>query len=220
MSAAMAAYEDRPPMPPIPLDGIEGRGLNDPAGVHPTGSAPHPGDLVGVGPGRGAGISPARFPGPPSAPDVRVSTHPALHGFPASDGGCGGARPGCGDVSCPPAVAGDRYLGGVEHDDPVLSRGGRGGGGEGKGRGAAGARAGRSGRSRTGWQGPRERERTRRHLPPGEPQLTRSAPARAASIRSVWWEVWALVSPLSSPAAIELYRSSPAARARAAWRCP
>jgi hypothetical protein len=25
---------------------------------------------------------PARFPGPPSAPDVRLSPHPALHGFP------------------------------------------------------------------------------------------------------------------------------------------
>lgn len=30
---------------------------------------------VGVGPGRGAGISPGPFPGPPSAPDVRLSSH-------------------------------------------------------------------------------------------------------------------------------------------------
>jgi hypothetical protein len=34
--------------------------------------------------GQGAvpGLLPSRFPGPPSAPDKRVSTHPALHGFP------------------------------------------------------------------------------------------------------------------------------------------
>jgi hypothetical protein len=35
-----------------------------------------------VGSGRGAvpGLLPARFPDPPSAPDMRLSSHPALHG--------------------------------------------------------------------------------------------------------------------------------------------
>ena len=43
-----------------------------------------PGLADHVGSDRGAvpGSLPARFPGPPSAPDERVYAHPALHGFP------------------------------------------------------------------------------------------------------------------------------------------
>jgi len=39
-------------------------------------------DDVGSGWGAVSGLLPVRFPGPPSAPDERVSAHPALHGFP------------------------------------------------------------------------------------------------------------------------------------------
>ena len=67
---------------------------------------------------------PVRFPGPPSAPDVRLSSHPALHGLPLSsrDQGLCSAGPRCGDVARPPPIPSDRDGGGVEHDDPVLLR--------------------------------------------------------------------------------------------------
>jgi hypothetical protein len=35
--------------------------------------------VVGVGPGRGSALRPARFPGPLPEPDVRLPPHPALH---------------------------------------------------------------------------------------------------------------------------------------------
>jgi hypothetical protein len=81
-------------------------------------------DDVGVGPGRGSGIASARFPGPPSAPDVGLSSHPALHGLPPLCGDRGGrcAGPRCGDVMCAPPIPSNRNGGGVEHDDPVLLR--------------------------------------------------------------------------------------------------
>lgn len=43
--------------------------------------APGP-DYVGSGRGAVPGLLPVRFPDPPSAPDMRLSSHPALHGSP------------------------------------------------------------------------------------------------------------------------------------------
>jgi hypothetical protein len=79
-----------------------------------------------VGSDRGAvpRLLSVRLPGPPSAPDVRLSPHPALPGRPLlrrNQGFCV-AGPRCGDVARPPPVSGNRHCGGVEHDEPIDSR--------------------------------------------------------------------------------------------------
>ena len=65
---------------------------------------------------------PVRFPGPPSAPDVRLSPHPALHGFPwePPDLRRGGLRPWCRDVVSAPPIADHLHPLRNEQRDPVL----------------------------------------------------------------------------------------------------
>jgi hypothetical protein len=73
---------------------------------------------------RGEGLLPVRFPGPPSAPDVRLSSHPALHGLPllGRNWSFCAADPRRGDVVRAPAVSSDRDRSGVEHSDPFCCR--------------------------------------------------------------------------------------------------
>ena len=79
---------------------------------------------LGGGSDRGAvpASLPVRFPGPPSAPDVRLSSHPALHGLPllGRNWSSCAADPGRRDVVRAPAVSSDRDRCGVEHGGSVL----------------------------------------------------------------------------------------------------
>ena len=110
-----------------------GRGVEQRENQQVTAAPLHQGDHVAasvaadqVGSDRGAvpRLLSVRLPGPPSAPDVRLSPHPALPGRPLlgrNQGFCV-AGPRCGDVARPPPVSGNRHCGGVEHDEPIDCR--------------------------------------------------------------------------------------------------
>jgi hypothetical protein len=67
---------------------------------------------------------PVRFPGPPAEPDVRLSPHPALHGFtPRVSQRLPGGCPWCRDARSPVAVPGNRDRAGVEQRAPVVCGG-------------------------------------------------------------------------------------------------